>query len=485
MREEKHDVSEADSLCGGRSSTTTEHDKISERRNRSADFQAAWRGLLPLVGADHENAGRRLSQEILERLQALDEHVRSIEDSPSDAKGAVCEAESINYALDQIDTDLDQYATLLCRHLEKATQNPSSGHFYPIKEADRGGITALLDVILEVDPRMERYGGVFDILVTILSTAEQDGLRRIIQDPAALTPKLHSLAERAETSSDLDLSKAEQNFVGAAQRAGESLSDELIREMHALKGELGGSILAPQVLRSAVFFNVAAWNAGRGAGACEPSQNPSAPGDTNASEIQPPIAAEAGDTPTRDAHATAGSSLGGAPELRLDISAGPSHAPHPARDAPDVSEVQWRIKPGPPETRTAPRPKDARDEFRTRLRLYVTVSGLAAVLLLVTQLWWSGSGGTVQPLSEDDLREVSTHLDSGYRSDFGSGPLFIGTVGNEWQYLSTSDQRRSADEIISRLGESGAREILIYDDQRRIALHSAVGLPLRIADSVE
>ena len=86
----------------------------------------------------------------------------------------------------------------------------------------------------------------------------------------------------------------------------------------------------------------------------------------------------------------------------------------------------------------------------------------------------------MQVLSELDLYTISAQLDSGYRDDFGPSPLFIGTVGAEWEQLSSAEREQSAREIVTRLGESGVREILVYDAGRRTALHFAEGLPLRI-----
>ncbi len=67
-----------------------------------------------------------------------------------------------------------------------------------------------------------------------------------------------------------------------------------------------------------------------------------------------------------------------------------------------------------------------------------------------------------------------------YLGRYGAGPLFVGSVGAEWEHFSSAEREQSALKIVSNLGESGVREILVYDKSRRIALRFAEGPPPRI-----
>jgi hypothetical protein len=73
-------------------------------------------------------------------------------------------------------------------------------------------------------------------------------------------------------------------------------------------------------------------------------------------------------------------------------------------------------------------------------------------------------------------------LASAYRDGKRSGPLFIGTVTADWSRLSPPAQKRSADEILAKLGPSGVRELMLYDSANRLVVHQATSSRARIAN---
>lgn len=249
----------------GRSSPMLpESDEVLERQRRLAGLQAAWRAFTPPVEEGDANAAGALARDLREQQETLDDHLRLAQARPRNTEAADREAEAIGNRLERLDGGLDRYAELLCNHLEGVPQNQLCADLPSDDAARSNGFAALVDFILGVQPDLEKHGTLLDHPVTMLSTGEQGGHRRVVRDPATLTPKLRSISERVATNSDLDFSKIEQEFLEAARRCEERLTDKSICDMQARKAELGGAILAPQILRSVVFYNVTTWNIGWG-----------------------------------------------------------------------------------------------------------------------------------------------------------------------------------------------------------------------------
>ncbi|MEE9278869.1 MAG: hypothetical protein V3V67_01715 [Myxococcota bacterium] len=76
--------------------------------------------------------------------------------------------------------------------------------------------------------------------------------------------------------------------------------------------------------------------------------------------------------------------------------------------------------------------------------------------------------------NEERLADLSGHIDSGYRKQ-GFGRLFVGTVSPSWKNLSAEEQRAEGGEIARRLHYQGIREVMLYDQNRRIRFHYAAG----------
>jgi hypothetical protein len=284
-----------------------------------------------------------------------------------------------------------------------------------------------------------------------------------VLDPADLTPKVRSLGEHAAATSDLDLAGIEAEFVEAAKNCIGNFSEAVFDTVGARKAEIGIALLAPGVLRAAMYFNAVAWSEaflGENVESIE-----CASGD-EVRDVQP-LAPPANEFASDD-------SVGGPATAELS-----QVAPRAAEPVADVSEVQWRIEPQPA-VHLTPRSDREPSSRRPAIRRAAAVVGLVALVLAAAQLGWFEARGSVRILSDVDLRAISSQLDSGYRGGFGTGSLFVGTVGTAWQNLSRAERERSAEQIVTRLEGAGLREILVYDERRRIALHFAEGLPLRI-----
>jgi hypothetical protein len=441
-------------------------DEIVERSERLADYEVAWRALAPLIRTTDAHAGRVVARELSDRIEALADQIRSARFWPEEASHVAADSDTLRFEIDRLDRDLDGYAMRLCDHV--ATASPDRLHGYYCREdpSVRAGVAALVDFVLDDDPTLEACGTVFEILVTLLSTGNQGGRRCIVRDPATLTKRLSDFSNLIAETSVADDSGIEQEFLDAARACESGCSDEFLRQMRDRKRELGRGILAPQVLRSVVFFNTASWIG---------ASDIDAPGADGTERLE-----SRGESYEAHAHAVAtehpASAVGGPSR---DPSTSAAQRLEPVPDAAVASGVQWKLDPMPPSQGPATRVDPGRSTSQLS-RSIAVLTAVGAILVLGTQTWWSDVEGTVQHLSDAELQSISPQIASGYRSERGAGSLFIGTVGTAWGHLEPAERSRSVDEILSGLDESGLREILLYDDSRRIALHFAEGLPLRV-----
>ncbi len=80
----------------------------------------------------------------------------------------------------------------------------------------------------------------------------------------------------------------------------------------------------------------------------------------------------------------------------------------------------------------------------------------------------------IDVFSEERLDDLSSYMDSGYRKQ-GFGCLFVGTVSSGWKKLSVTEQRAEGSEIAKRLHYQGVREVMLYDESRKMRFHHAAG----------
>ncbi len=75
---------------------------------------------------------------------------------------------------------------------------------------------------------------------------------------------------------------------------------------------------------------------------------------------------------------------------------------------------------------------------------------------------------SVRVLDAESTAKLSPYLDSAYRDGLGNGPTFVGTVTAAWWPLSTELQRKEIAAIGTKLRWTGVREIMLFDEQRRL-----------------
>lgn len=105
----------------------------------------------------------------------------------------------------------------------------------------------------------------------------------------------------------------------------------------------------------------------------------------------------------------------------------------------------------------------------------VAVSIVCAVALAVgASLYFTESKNTkVAFFSEEQLEEISPHIESGYRNGKGVGPAFVGTLRAQWETLPAAEREASGRAIEKALLAQGISEFMFFDKRRQLMLQYA------------
>jgi len=90
------------------------------------------------------------------------------------------------------------------------------------------------------------------------------------------------------------------------------------------------------------------------------------------------------------------------------------------------------------------------------------------------------SGRDLERLGSDELDRVSPYLSHGARSGEGKGPAFVGTINEDWAALEAVERTQVARNLVQALRTQGVREIMIFDDERRLRIQALGAQPVRI-----
>jgi len=218
---------------------------LRECPERLQALRSAW-GVLAPSQVSGEN------QVIAETGRALNESLKQLlESEPSDDDAAAIAA--LRARLDELERQM--------RDVALEVPVPELRTTLPDRIAvDRRGVLDLLDLVLSaevagLDGTRARIP-LLDYLITLLCTGAGDGSP--LQDPVALTTRLHGLCERAETTCDQNLTSLEGEFLSAAQMQRAEVREEMTqRTLRRRKMELGPAFFVPRVLRAIIMYNAA------------------------------------------------------------------------------------------------------------------------------------------------------------------------------------------------------------------------------------
>ena len=89
-------------------------------------------------------------------------------------------------------------------------------------------------------------------------------------------------------------------------------------------------------------------------------------------------------------------------------------------------------------------------------------------------------GSDLERFGSDQLDRVSPHLSRGARNGEGKGTAFVGTIGEEWSALEAAEQMQVAANLVQALRAQGVREIMVFDDDRRLRIQALGAQPVRV-----
>lgn len=441
------------------------------RQQRLAALRAASRVLAASLAPNDARRVESFAADLHEQLATFAGQVHSAGAGLPDIALRNREAASLSDELARLDAALDRLAHSLRVVIDAIPRVQLRALLDGCGNERRDEVIALLEVLLEDESQIARRTDVTLSLVTWASSESRDGHRRVVRDPATLTPGLRAFAERCAARADADLASAEQEFVAAARRWTATPGAAVIDEMDARKAALGVGLFAPRLLRAVVFYEATLANSG--AVRHEFEIGPEA--------LEPTARSQASESSSSSAWAAIESSqteLTGSPPARR-ATAPVSSAPL-ASTAADPADVRWQIHDAPREVPVAPvEPGKLRGALAVHWKSAAKATGIAALLAFAANVWW-GRVGDVRELSKHDLAAISASLVSAYRDHGGADSLFIGTVGPEWLDQSLSQRESDAKKIVEKLQHTGVREVLLYDGARRVAVHHAEGLPLHV-----
>ncbi len=102
-------------------------------------------------------------------------------------------------------------------------------------------------------------------------------------------------------------------------------------------------------------------------------------------------------------------------------------------------------------------------------------AALAIVAIMMTASAVLGPGKTVHILKSAELAEISPHLSSAQRSQFGYGSAMAGKLGDDWHDLDEQQQYERALKIAAQLRTRGVREVVLSDAERRLQIQISGG----------
>ena len=148
--------------------------------------------------------------------------------------------------------------------------------------------------------------------------------------------------------------------------------------------------------------------------------------------------------------------------------------PAPTGPAPmhDLKEALAKARQG---ERPPPRPKavslpEVGDAARSNKR--VQLMCVALVLMVAASAFNLVAANQVKGVySANDLYALSPMLMSGYRTEDGKGPLFMGTMGPSWDDLERPQRKEVASNLRDRLAPDGIGEVMLYDQRRTLQVH--------------
>ncbi len=227
---------------------------LGSRIARFSNLRAAERAITPTVRGRARLPSFHLGRELLDSLQRMREAVGF--------RASAIHGLSADDLAASVDRDLDAFTTALCGVINETPMMQFRATLPGTVEQAREEVEALLDFCLEPGRFVPFPRALVDFAVTLLATERAGGGRKkILHDPSQVTARIAILSREQGAVRDPEIAPTCRALRNAAVKL--QSQDELeptIRQIRGVKDSLGIRILHPEVLRSAVAYNVAIHN---------------------------------------------------------------------------------------------------------------------------------------------------------------------------------------------------------------------------------
>lgn len=231
-------------------------EQVRERISRFARIRAAHRALPIGAGElDFVEERDRRADALRGVLRALAESADAATETPDCASPVEPDCA---LAFEDVDAELDAMETDLRGRVDRTAFSELRASIPRVVDANRSEGLALLDCLVG-DPStpVDRLAKL-EYLITILSTEDVDGARKIVHDPASLSEAVTRFTSGVPTSEEAEAVSMEFYQAAGTDRSSEDLG--WLRMLRDRKRALGSSRFAPDVLRAVVTYNARAFN---------------------------------------------------------------------------------------------------------------------------------------------------------------------------------------------------------------------------------
>jgi hypothetical protein len=116
-----------------------------------------------------------------------------------------------------------------------------------------------------------------------------------------------------------------------------------------------------------------------------------------------------------------------------------------------------------------------RRDLESPIRIWPLALGACLLGLAVLGFLRLNASPETEFYSPARAQNISPYLEAAHRTDSGSGPLLVGTLGSDWAKLPAVEREAIARQIAKELSHDGIDHVMLFDQKRHLAVHYADG----------
>ena len=116
-----------------------------------------------------------------------------------------------------------------------------------------------------------------------------------------------------------------------------------------------------------------------------------------------------------------------------------------------------------------------RRDLESPIRIWPLALGACLLGLAVVGFLRLNASPETEFYSPARVESISPYLEAAHRTDSGSGPLLVGTLGNDWAKLPEAERAAIGRQIAKELSHDGIDHVMLFDGDRHLAIHYADG----------